>query len=238
MASDYAAKSLELPGGVPILKSSTEAFGMLASGAIDGSLMLGETPQSVNAIGLMDHYTIVPAGPRHDGAQGGGDLPRPGRHRHRGDGGCGPQIQTASGAFVAGLKQTLASIEDLWIEEARKAGVEDPCAVLDECRAAPRSPRPNERNRRGRPPFPIAPADPSAPVYRSDFCLGADRCGSEFIRIPPDAGASPGLRTPRDRRPGLAPASAQPGAVGGTECARLRHFSVKLDRDCRMPGTL
>lgn len=166
VASDYAAKSLELLGGVPIVKSSTEAFEMLASGAIDGSLMLGETPQSTNSIDLMDHYTIVPGGlatalhamiinpdtwariSEQDQAairaiSGSVMVPKvAGIYLDQDATGikamedAGYKIQTASDAFVAELQQKLAPIEDLWIEEARKAGAEDPRAVLDEYRAA------------------------------------------------------------------------------------------------------
>lgn len=166
VASDYAAKSLELLGGVPIVKSSTEAFEMLASGAIDGSLMLGETPQSTNSLDLMDHYTIVPGGlatalhamiinpdtwakiSEQDQAairaiSGSVMVPKvAGIYLEQDATGikamedAGYKIQTASDAFVAELQQKLAPIEDLWIEEAKKAGAEDPRAVLDEYRAA------------------------------------------------------------------------------------------------------
>ncbi|MDB5857594.1 MAG: transporter substrate-binding protein [Ramlibacter sp.] len=61
-ASDIATRQVTALGGVPILKSSAEAFEMLSSGAIDGSLMIPETVVSTNALGLMRHFTIVPGG--------------------------------------------------------------------------------------------------------------------------------------------------------------------------------
>jgi TRAP-type C4-dicarboxylate transport system substrate-binding protein len=61
-ASDIATRQVTALGGVPILKSAAEAFEMLSSGAIDGSLMIPETVVSANALGLLKHFTIVPGG--------------------------------------------------------------------------------------------------------------------------------------------------------------------------------
>lgn len=61
-AGDLATRQLTSLGGVPILKSAAEAYEMLSSGAIDGSLMMPETVVSTNALGLLKNYTIVPGG--------------------------------------------------------------------------------------------------------------------------------------------------------------------------------
>jgi TRAP-type C4-dicarboxylate transport system substrate-binding protein len=61
-AGDLPTRQLTALGGIPILKSAAEAFEMLSSGAIDGSLMIPETVVSANALDLLKFYTIVPGG--------------------------------------------------------------------------------------------------------------------------------------------------------------------------------
>lgn len=165
-ASDLAARSLELMGAVPIIKSSTEAFEMLSTGAIDGSLMLMETPLSTNALPLLDHYTIVPGGvasslhamilnPAKWAEISAGDQERiraiSGAVFSEIAGGAyfgqdavglkamqdaGYTITTASDAMMADLRERLQPIEDSWIEMTRAAGAADPAAALAEYRAA------------------------------------------------------------------------------------------------------
>ncbi len=53
---------LEALGGIPILKSSTEAYELLSTGVIDGSLMAKESVQSTNSMDLLHHGTLIPGG--------------------------------------------------------------------------------------------------------------------------------------------------------------------------------
>lgn len=57
-----ATAELELMGAVPILKSSTEAYELLSTGVIDGSMMLTESVFSTNSIDLLNNGLIVPGG--------------------------------------------------------------------------------------------------------------------------------------------------------------------------------
>ena len=47
---------------MPILKSSTEAFEMLATGAIDGQITIPNTIPGFNQLDLLDAVTIIPGG--------------------------------------------------------------------------------------------------------------------------------------------------------------------------------
>lgn len=58
----YTTAFLNAVGAVPILKSSNEAFEMLSTGVIDGSLAQRETVANMNMLDLMKYYTIVPGG--------------------------------------------------------------------------------------------------------------------------------------------------------------------------------
>lgn len=61
-AAAGATEALTLLGAVPILKSAAEAFEMLSTGAIDGSLMIPETVVSSNALDLLNTFTTIPGG--------------------------------------------------------------------------------------------------------------------------------------------------------------------------------
>lgn len=58
----YATSMLEAVGAVPILKSSNEAYEMMTTGVIDGSLAQPETVINMNMLDLGKHYTIIPGG--------------------------------------------------------------------------------------------------------------------------------------------------------------------------------
>lgn len=61
-AGPYATAMLEAVGGVPILKSSNEAYEMMSTGVIDGSLSQPETVINMNMLNLASYYTIIPGG--------------------------------------------------------------------------------------------------------------------------------------------------------------------------------
>jgi TRAP-type transport system periplasmic protein len=58
----YTTELLNRVGAVPILKSSNEAFEMLSTGVIDGSLAQRETVKNMNMIDLMGYGTLIPGG--------------------------------------------------------------------------------------------------------------------------------------------------------------------------------
>ncbi|GHF62173.1 TRAP transporter substrate-binding protein [Seohaeicola zhoushanensis] len=58
----YATSLLEAVGAVPILKSSNEAFEMMSTGVIDGSLSQPETVINMNMLDMTKYYTLVPGG--------------------------------------------------------------------------------------------------------------------------------------------------------------------------------
>ncbi|OWU83129.1 hypothetical protein ATO6_19935 [Oceanicola sp. 22II-s10i] len=61
-AGPYATSMLEAVGAVPILKSANEAFELMSTGVIDGSLSQPDTVISLNWLDLASNYTIVPGG--------------------------------------------------------------------------------------------------------------------------------------------------------------------------------
>jgi TRAP-type C4-dicarboxylate transport system substrate-binding protein len=58
----YTTELLNRVGAIPILKSSNEAFEMLSTGVIDGSLSQRETVKNMNMIDLMGYGTLIPGG--------------------------------------------------------------------------------------------------------------------------------------------------------------------------------
>jgi TRAP-type transport system periplasmic protein len=58
----YTTELLNRVGAIPILKSSNEAFEMLSTGVIDGSLAQRETTKNMNMIDLMGYGTLIPGG--------------------------------------------------------------------------------------------------------------------------------------------------------------------------------
>lgn len=58
----YTTELLNQVGAIPILKSSNEAFEMLSTGVIDGSLAQRETVKNMKMIDLMQYGTLIPGG--------------------------------------------------------------------------------------------------------------------------------------------------------------------------------
>jgi TRAP-type C4-dicarboxylate transport system substrate-binding protein len=164
-AGDLATRQLTYLGGVPILKSSAEAFEMLSTGAIDGSLMIPETVVSTNALGLLKHFTIVPGGfaataqamvinpetwakisPRDQQAiraisgeklaQRFGDAyQKQNEQAFDAMRKANYTVSELSGPALVQLKEKLKPSETDWIAAAKSKGVADPAAALAEYRA-------------------------------------------------------------------------------------------------------
>ncbi|NGN44604.1 TRAP transporter substrate-binding protein [Mesorhizobium sp. CGMCC 1.15528] len=164
-ASEVATKSLTLLGAVPILKSSTEAFEMLSTGAIDGSLMIPETVIGTNALDLLKYFTVIPGGffntvhlmiinpdkwaeisPEDQKAI----LAISGEKLARTVGDAyvtqnqlafdamkkaGYTIDEVSPDVLARIKGSLKPVETEWVEAAKAKGVADPASALAEFRA-------------------------------------------------------------------------------------------------------
>jgi TRAP-type C4-dicarboxylate transport system substrate-binding protein len=152
-------------GGVPILKSSMEAFEMLSTGAIDGQITQADTVVVNNATGLMKYATVVPGGMANSAhimainpdkwaeiseqdqkailaitVEKLGHSVGTAFHTREVDGmkvlaDNNYEIVTADKAFVDGLKEVVRPIEEEWIKRAKDKGVADPEAVLAEFRA-------------------------------------------------------------------------------------------------------
>jgi TRAP-type C4-dicarboxylate transport system substrate-binding protein len=159
-----ASRALTLMGAVPILKSFTEAQELLSTGAIDGSLLLKETVLSGNALGLLHHGTIIPGGVFNAvlaiavNADKWKSIPEADRKaimsisgekfaRHIGTAYSQADrdavaamtdakfvVEPASPALVQNLKKALSPLEAEWIDRAKKKGIADPAAVLNEFR--------------------------------------------------------------------------------------------------------
>jgi TRAP-type C4-dicarboxylate transport system substrate-binding protein len=164
-ASEVATTSLTLLGAVPILKSSTEAFEMLSTGAIDGSLMIPETVVGTNALDLLQHFTVIPGGffntvhlmiinpdkwaeiapedQKAIQAISGEKLARTvgdayvkqNQLAFEAMKKAGYTINEVSPDVLAQIKETLKPVEMGWIDAARAKGVADPAAALAEFRA-------------------------------------------------------------------------------------------------------
>lgn len=164
-ASNTGTRVLNLVGAVPILKSSTEAFEMLSSGLIDGSLMFRETVKSTNSVELLHHAAMVPGGifsatlgiiwnegkwksiPEADrkaimAVSGDKAATYIGKGYAKADQ-AGVDAMTAakydvqyiSPAMLAELKKAVAPVEQEWIDAAKKKGAADPAAALKEYRS-------------------------------------------------------------------------------------------------------
>jgi len=159
-----ATRALTLMGAVPILKSFTEAYELLSTGVIDGSLLLKETVQSGNAIDLLRYGTLVPGGVFNAvlaiafNADKWKSISEADRKaimsisgekfaRHIGQAYAEADrtamaamaqakfvVEPASPALFQGLKTALAPLETEWIERARKKGIAEPAAALAEFR--------------------------------------------------------------------------------------------------------
>jgi len=151
-------------GAVPILKSSTEAFEMLSTGVIDGSLMLQETVKSTNAIGLLRYGLLVPGGlfnsslavvvnsdkwksiPAADqraimavsadrlAAAMGKAYAAADQASIDAMKDARYVLERANPALAADFRKAMAPIEQEWIAKAKKKGIADPAAALAEFR--------------------------------------------------------------------------------------------------------
>lgn len=164
-ASETATRALTLVGAIPILKSSAEAFEMLSTGAIDGSLLIPETVVSANLLNLLKHYTVVPggfAGTTHGMAINpdkwaqispkdqqairsisgeklawafGNAYDKQNRTAFDAMKQAGYTVGELSPPVLSQLKEKLKPIENDWVQAAKAKGVADPLAVLNEYRA-------------------------------------------------------------------------------------------------------
>jgi len=162
--SNTATRAITLLGAVPILKSSTEAYELLSSGAIDGSLMFYETVKSTNATALLHYGALVPGGLFNAvlavvvNADKWKSIPEADRkaimsvsadtlahkfglaYEVADKGGLDAMkeakyvLEPANPTLMAALKTTLAPMETEWFDRAKKKGLADPAAVLIEFR--------------------------------------------------------------------------------------------------------
>lgn len=165
-ASATGTRALTLVGAVPILKSSTEAFEMLSTGAIDGSLMLQETVKSTNSLGLLRYGLLIPGGlfnssltilvnsdkwkqiPAADqkaimAVSGDRLAANIGKAYAAADQAAVEAmkeakyvVERANPQLNAAFRKAMAPIEDEWMAKARKKGIADPAAALADLRAA------------------------------------------------------------------------------------------------------
>lgn len=155
----------ELAGVVPVLKSATEAYELLSTGAIDGSAMIPEGMLGSNAVDLMRYFNLVPGGFANSmtavvmNADVWNSIPPEDQKL----------IESVSGASVATLiarayaeqngkafdamkaadyvieplapeaieafRVLSKPVDEVWIEDAKAKGVEDPAKILEELRA-------------------------------------------------------------------------------------------------------
>ena len=160
-----ATQALTLLGAVPVSKPVSEAYELLSSGVLDGTLM---PPESVQAFKLMDslpYGTIVPGAiyntilvlginedkwnairPEDRAAitRISGDVfaKNIGRAYVKGDQNNwdimkknGKSVETVPPALLAEMKTTLKPIETNWFEKAKKKGVAQPEKLLEQLRA-------------------------------------------------------------------------------------------------------
>ena len=165
-----ASQALTHMGAVPILKSFTEAYEMLSTGAIDGGLLLKETVKSGNAVGLLKYGTLVPGGlfnavlaiavnadkwksiPEADrkailSISGEHFAHHMGRAYSEADKDAMAVmaeakyvVEPASPAMVSDMKKALAPMDSDWVARARKKGAADPAAALADFRAEANKP--------------------------------------------------------------------------------------------------
>ena len=158
-------QSLALLGAVPVSKPVSEAYELLSSGVLDGTMMPPESVSSFKLIDSLPYGTIVPGALyntiltlginedkwkslRQDDRDAitrisGEVFARSvGQAYVKGDEltweamrKAGKSVETASPATVAEMKQALKPVEAAWIEKARKKGVAQPEKLLETLRA-------------------------------------------------------------------------------------------------------
>lgn len=160
-----ATAALTLLGAVPVAKPASEAYELLSSGVLDGTMM---PPESIMAFKLMDklpYATIIPGAmfnsvltlainegkwtslrqeDRDAIMRISGDVfaGKIGRTYNKGDQAtweamrkAGKSVEVAGPALVADIQRTLEPIEAAWVEKARKKGVAEPKKLLEALRA-------------------------------------------------------------------------------------------------------
>ena len=160
-----ATQSLALLGAVPVSKPVSEAYELLSSGVLDGTML---PPESIVSFKLMDsvpygtlipgalYNTILTLGINEDKWKSISQADRDAITRISGETyarnvgatyvkgdlaaletmrKAGKQIDTASPAMVAEMKQILKPVEAAWIEKAKKKGVAQPEKLLEMLRA-------------------------------------------------------------------------------------------------------
>lgn len=160
-----ATSELELLGAVPVLKSSSEAYELLSTGVIDGSMMLTESVYSTNSLDLLKNALVVPGGffsstlivvinadtwdsltpEERDqimSVSGGALSARFGNAYGDADEvsmaamtEAGYVFTRADGEFLETTKSRLKPLDDDWIARAGELGVPEPDAILDALRA-------------------------------------------------------------------------------------------------------
>jgi TRAP-type transport system periplasmic protein len=165
-AAAGATEALNLLGAVPILKSAAEAFEMLSTGAIDGSLMIPETVVSANSLDLLNTFTVVPGGffntvhaiiinperwaeisPEDQKAilaisgeklagAVGEAYATQNAEAFEAMKNAGYTVGELSAEETAKVKEALKPIEEKWIAAAKEKGVENAAEILAEFRAS------------------------------------------------------------------------------------------------------
>jgi TRAP-type C4-dicarboxylate transport system substrate-binding protein len=159
-------EALTLLSAIPVHKSSTEAFEMLSTGAIDGQVTQANTVVGFNQIALTKHGYLLPGGlsnavnmiginpakwaeiskadqqailgiAREKLAGRVGDAyAKAENEAFEAMRKAGYTLVEATPEQVAQVREKLKPIEDKWIERAKAAGVKDPAALLSEYRKA------------------------------------------------------------------------------------------------------
>lgn len=164
--SESTTKALQLLNATPILKSSAEAFEMLSTGVIDGSLVILENIPVSNMQDLLKQGLLIDGGvsnstlllainddkwksisPKDQEAitaiSGEAFATIIGAAYDASSDkalelveSLGTDVHTAEPEFVEALKTKLKPVDDAWIEGAKASGLENPAAVLEEFRKA------------------------------------------------------------------------------------------------------
>jgi TRAP-type C4-dicarboxylate transport system substrate-binding protein len=174
--SDFKGQKLRSPGGttlaissalgvVPVQKSVTEAYELVANGIVDGTYSNRETVYGYKLLDVLPHLTVFPGGlfnsvltvvmnkdkwesiSKEDqqaimrisgealAASYGKLTNRLDAHAVEELRKAGGTVKDASPQLVLDLKQRLSQVEQAWIAKARKAGMADADKVLAEFRA-------------------------------------------------------------------------------------------------------
>jgi TRAP-type transport system periplasmic protein len=164
--SERTTMALQLLGATPILKSSAEAFEMLSTGVIDGSLVILENIPVANMQDLLKQGLLIEGGlsnstlllamnedkwksisPEDQAAIteiSGEAFARVIGAAYDASSdralelvkSLGTEVHVAEPAFVDALRTKLAPVDEAWVAEAKARGLEDPAAVLKAFREA------------------------------------------------------------------------------------------------------